>query len=116
MIIGDFRDERLKKSKLGVRQLHMPRGRNRGQFRSTIDGFGDIGNQSFGRVIIGYFRDERLKTTKMVFGQLHMPLGSKSSSVLLYDRRFLRYRQSKFRASDNGGFSRRTSQNGSWAL
>ncbi len=48
-----------------------------------------------------------------------MPSGSKSSSVSLYDRRFSRYRQSKFRASDNRGFSWRTSQNvqnGSWVV
>ncbi len=81
-----------------------PRGRNRAPFRSTIDGFRDIGNRSFGRVIIGDFHDEHLKKSKMGFEQLHMPSGSKSSSVSLYDRRFSRYRQSKFRASDNRGF------------
>ncbi len=79
MIIGDFHDECLKTSKMGLGQLHIcPQGRNRAPFRSTIDGFRDIGNRCFGRVImsmskIGDFRDERLKTAKMVFGQLHMP-------------------------------------------
>ncbi len=67
-----------------------PQGRNRAPFRSTIDGFRDIGNRSFGRVIIGDFRDERLKKSKMCFGQLHMPLGSKSSSVSLHDGQFPR--------------------------
>ncbi len=70
-------------------------------------------------MIIGDFGDERLKTSKMGLGQFHMPSGSKSSSVSLYDRRFSRYRQSKFRASDNRGFSCRMSQNvqnGSWAV
>ncbi len=68
---------------------------------------------------MGDFGEECLNTSKMGLGHLHMPLGSKSSSVSLYDRRFPRYRQSKFRASDNRGFSRRTSQNvqnGSWEL
>ncbi len=82
-----------------------PQGRNRAPFRSTIDGFRDIGNRSFGRVTIGDFHDERLKTAKMGLGQLHMPSGSKTSSVSLYDRQFSRYRQSKFRAIDNRGFS-----------
>ncbi len=81
-----------------------PLGRNRAPFRSTIDGFRDIGNRSFGRVIIGDFREERLKTAKMGFGHLHIPSGSKSSSVSLYDRRFSRYQQSKFRASEIGDF------------
>ncbi len=55
------------------------------------------------------------KMAKMDFGQLYMPSGSKSSSVSLYDRQVSRYRQSKFRLSDNRGFSGRTSQNGFWA-
>ncbi len=49
----------------------------------------------------------------------YCPLGLKLSSISLYDRRFSRYRQSKFRASDNSGFSWRTSQNiqnGFWAV
>ncbi len=82
-----------------------PQGRNQAPFRSTINGFRDISNRSFGRGIIWDLRDERLKRAKMGLGQLHMPSGSKSSSVSLYDRRFSRYQQSKFRASDNRGFS-----------
>ncbi len=50
---------------------YCPRGRNRAPFRSTIDGFRDIGNRSFGRVIIGDFHDERLK---MALEQLHIAL------------------------------------------
>ncbi len=55
---------------------------------------------------------KHLKMSKMGLGHLHMPSGSKSSSVSLYDRRFSRYGQSKFQASDNRGFSWRTSQTG----
>ncbi len=102
VIIGDFHDERLKMAKMGLGSCICPQGQNRAPFRSTIDDFQDIGNQSFGRVIIGDFHDEHLK---MGLGHLHMPLWSKSSSVSLYDRRFSRYRQSKFRASDNREFS-----------
>ncbi len=65
--ILDF-SEHLKMAKVGFGQLHMPRGRNRAPFRSTIDGFRDICNRSFGRVIIGDFRDEHLKMAKMAFG------------------------------------------------
>ncbi len=79
-----------------------PRGRNRAPFRSTIDGFRDMGNRSFGRVIIGDFGEDHLKTSKMGLGIFHSPL--ESSSVSLYDRRFSRYGQLKFRASDNRGF------------
>ncbi len=98
VIIGDFHDECLKPPKWVLGSCICPQGRSRAPFHSTIDGFRDIVNRSFGRVIIGDFRDECLKTAKMGFG-------SKSSSVSLYDRRFPRYRQSKFRASDNRGFS-----------
>ena len=56
------------------------------------------------------------KRTKWILGNCLLPRGSKSSSVSLYDLRFLRYWQSKFWASDNGEFSRRTSQNGFWPI
>ncbi len=83
--ILDF-SKHLKIAKMGFCAIaYCTWGRNRAPFRSTIDGFRDIANRSFGRVIIGDFHDERLK---MAFGQLHMPLGSKSSSVSLYDRWF----------------------------
>ncbi len=84
MIIGDFHDERIKMSKMGLGQLTIcPQGRNRAPFRSTINGFRDISNRSFGRVIIGDFRDERLEMSKMGLGQSHI-------RKLLYDRRFPR--------------------------
>ncbi len=105
----DF-SEHPKTAKMAFTVLHIvPWAWNWAPFRSTIDGVRDNGNRSFGHGgHLGFFRTSQ----NGIFGIWFYPLGSKSSSVSLYDRRFPRYRQLKFRASDNRGFLWRTSQNG----
>ncbi len=75
-----------------------------------IDGFQDNVNQSFGHGgHLGFFgKSQNGESGILAITYCH--LGLKSSSVSLYSRRFPRYRQLKFWASDNMGFSGRTSQ------
>ncbi len=69
---------------------YCPRARNRAPFRSTIDGFRDNGNRSFGcGGHLGFFRTSQ-NGQNGILGNCLLPSGSKSSSVSLYDRRFPR--------------------------
>ncbi len=75
--MNDF-SEYLKRAKMAFWPIaYWPHGRNRAPFRSTIDGFRDNGNQSFGQVATGQnlkirnFRTKQRYTYPMHF----VPLG-----------------------------------------